>query len=88
MEGLDNPKVFNIDVVCDENKQKEVFFYTWGDELILFVQILLKKAKECGMKLFKAHKSEYMQIFNKKIHNLCKQCNDFHVSVKLLDFQF
>ncbi len=28
MEGLDNPKVFNIDVVCDENKQKEVFFYT------------------------------------------------------------
>jgi hypothetical protein len=44
------------------------------------------KAGECGTKLFEEQKSEYKNIFDKKIKDFYKECNDFHVNTKLIKY--
>jgi len=49
---------------------------------------LKHKVRECGTKLFEEQKSEYINIFDKKLKNLYKECNDFHVNTKLIKYVF
>ncbi|CAG2181493.1 unnamed protein product, partial [Oppiella nova] len=37
-----------------------------------------KLGKSCAASLFKKHKNEYMDLFNKKIHMICKLCFSFY----------
>jgi hypothetical protein len=49
---------------------------------------LKHKARECGTKLFEEKKVNTSIFSIKKIKNLYKECNDFHVNTKLIKYVF